>query len=320
MPKYLRLCLLLMLLVVSVPLMAQDAETTTADAETEANVIPYFSSSRFFNVPVLTTWEDNSAEDRAWYVNPTYDVAILTTTVESSDTIAAIAEAVAVKLNTELPDAPIFEDTVALPDGRWRQFVYEIGDNTLNVRALTRDDRTYVISLYEANPNGDIYTRIIRNTDLIEAADADADTDTESSTTPQVSPDAGVELALQTFITEDFSATPDDAETLELSSGTWVHRQYSDVNGQQVDAFGFVFGSATHTTVVTGGIDTEGRVANALNTTFLGFFVTPDNANFLYLGLGAVAFLMFVLIGSIFFRYGNAQKDAELVQQLAEDD
>lgn len=46
----------------------------------------------------------------------------------------------------------------------------------------------------------------------------------------------------------------------------------------------------------------------------------PQTLNFLYLGLGATAVLFLGYVASLFVRYRNLQKDAELIQQLAEDD
>ncbi|MEM6529177.1 MAG: hypothetical protein AAF653_12845 [Chloroflexota bacterium] len=47
---------------------------------------------------------------------------------------------------------------------------------------------------------------------------------------------------------------------------------------------------------------------------------TPETMDFLLMALGATAVLMAGYVGSMFVRYRNLQKDAELIQQLAEDD
>lgn len=46
----------------------------------------------------------------------------------------------------------------------------------------------------------------------------------------------------------------------------------------------------------------------------------PETLNFLYLGLGVTAALMGGYIASIAIRYRSLQKDAELIEQLAEDE
>ncbi len=46
----------------------------------------------------------------------------------------------------------------------------------------------------------------------------------------------------------------------------------------------------------------------------------PQTVNFLYLGLGAVALLTVGYIGSIYVRYRNLQKDADIIEQLSDEE
>ena len=46
----------------------------------------------------------------------------------------------------------------------------------------------------------------------------------------------------------------------------------------------------------------------------------PQTVNFLYLGLAATALLVVGYIGSLFVRYRNLQKDAELIEQLSDEE
>lgn len=44
--------------------------------------------------------------------------------------------------------------------------------------------------------------------------------------------------------------------------------------------------------------------------------VTPETANYLILGLAAVAVIMLVLVGSMVIRQRNLQRDAEVIAEL----
>jgi hypothetical protein len=46
-------------------------------------------------------------------------------------------------------------------------------------------------------------------------------------------------------------------------------------------------------------------------------FTTPETADFLFLGLGAVAVFTLGYIATMFLRYRNLQKDMDLIQELA---
>lgn len=306
----------LLLAVLALPLVAlaqddaaTDAETASDVADVEEVTVPYFHSSASFNVPVLIGWENQSEGDTALFTNEDYNATLLVTRrSDGVDALASIQLAMTQLVpGDDLPGEIVFNDSIALADGRWYQYALEVGDTgSVTARALERPDYTYVILLYENHPDGNIYSRIVRNPE----AEAGA----------EVAPDAGLQIALEAFVDPDFSATPDDSRTETLPSGLWLHRQYNDVNGTQIDAYGFVFGNATYTMIVTGGLDERGALTNALNTTFLGFFLTPENQEYLYLGLISVAAIMLVLVGSFYMRYRGAQKDAETLAQLAEDD
>jgi hypothetical protein len=46
----------------------------------------------------------------------------------------------------------------------------------------------------------------------------------------------------------------------------------------------------------------------------------PNTTNYLYLGLGVTAVIVFGYIGALLMRFRSTQKDAELLENLAEDE
>jgi hypothetical protein len=127
----------------------------------------------------------------------------------------------------------------------------------------------------------------------------------------------GMEEAITEIFGDEFVAVNTESELLELSSGIWQHNHYDLANGETVTALGMVFGNATYVTLQQGDTADIAELSNAFNTVFLGFFVTLDTLPYLYLGLAVVLGLFVLLIGSMFLRYRNLQKDIVVIQQLA---
>ena len=69
-----------------------------------------------------------------------------------------------------------------------------------------------------------------------------------------------------------------------------------------------------------GTVDALPELANAYNTTLLGFFITPNNSGYLYLGLAVVLGILFILAFSIVWRSRSLEKDLAVIQQLANDE
>ena len=58
-------------------------------------------------------------------------------------------------------------------------------------------------------------------------------------------------------------------------------------------------------------------LADAYNRTLLGFFVTPDNSQYLALALAVVLVILGTLLGSLYWRERNVRKDLALLEELA---
>ena len=266
------------------------------DSEDDLPVIPYFQSYAF-NVPILDGWDNQSTDDTAQFYLADAEVTIRTNVIFNSDSIAGAEADLEAFLETDLPD-PIYSEKVNLSDGTWAVLVYQIDDDT-TVSAMSRvdDGRTYVISFIESNPSATIIMATIAH-----------GADDQNDPTPEIA------TAIETFTSTD-PADLSDPEALILPSGEWT---YQSADG--VEAMGWIFGNDSYLAIVDGTIDNLPEIANAYNTTLLGFFVTPDNSGYLALGLvvslGTVAILLF----SILWRSQSLKKDLAVIEQLAEDD
>lgn len=276
-------------------------------AETE-DTIAYFQSTRLFNVPVLAGWQNESNDATALFTNDEYNATITTTAVDTDDAQAAIETVLTPYFDGTLPDAPLFTDQIALADGRWTQAVYHQGDITATALALGRDAITYVVAFIEDDPTSDIYMRITRNP-VDEAGEAD--------------PVQGMQLALNTFLGPDFDSEPDDIKLVQQPSGEWLEYVYQPQEGanagRTITAYGLIFGNATYATITVSDEEAPPFLANALNTTFLGFFTTPANDEYLWLGMASVFVILALLIGSYVLRHQSTLKDEALIEQLQDD-
>jgi hypothetical protein len=267
-------------------------------SEEELPVIPYFQSQTF-NVPVLEDWENQSTDDIAQFYHADAQATIRTALVNVNDSIVGAQQDLEDFLGSEL-DEPIYSDKVNLADGTWVVLVYQVDDNT-TASAMARQDegRTFVVSFIESNPDSAVIMATIAHTD-----DSDED-----------NPTLEIVTAVESF-TSISADDLTDTETITLPSGEWTIQ----TNGDDVTAMGWIFGNDSYLAVADGSIDDLPDLANAYNTTLLGFFITPDNGGYLMLGIVVSLGTLVILIFSIFWRARNLEKDLAVIQQLVADD
>lgn len=287
---------LLALLLLALPLAAQDEEEAPAEELTE---IPYFQSEQLFNVPVLTDWTNASDNRTARFELDDLSATIIVDAVRAGSTMAG-AEAVLSAELEELPE-PDYTDSVNLADGTWEQAIYRAGDTTASALARSDNGRVFVVAFIERDPAADTAMLVVRG------ADAQASTD----------PGAGILAALRTLVDADFALQPDETTQVDLPSGAWTRTHYETDEDEEITAFGFVFGNATYTTITTGDPEAKARLADAFNTIFLGFFVTPDNSAFLWLGVVVTLAIIGGLLFSFYWRAASARRDLATIEQLA---
>lgn len=285
---------LLALLLFSALIAAQDE---TADEDLPE--IEVYRSSESFNVPILPApWTLTDQDGTAIFEHTEFGARIEITAPRTLDDDEAIAEALRT-LGIDEPGESLVDDRIGIPNGTWTQQVYSAEDTSISALALVRRDRTFVMTLVEESPAYDAYHLAVR-TPIENVQDV-----------PQI--DDGIALALDTLFSEPF---PDDAsrEIVSVGSGDWLRLETDERTIAALQ-----FGGITYTLFVTGDVDAV-ALADAFNTVFLGFFITPENDGFLYLGLGVTALIFVVFLGSMWIRQNNAKKDLALIEELARDD
>ena len=264
-------------------LLAQDA----ADA--------YFQSAAF-NVPILEGWEDQSSETIAQFYHADAQAAIRTNVIRAADAVSGAEQDLQAWLESPV-DAPIYQGKVNLADGTWAALVYQIdADTTASVMARQDEADTVVISFVEAHPAARIIMAVIARGD-------------------ETQDDARAEIAAAL---EAFSlGSGDDLSEPQAAPlpGEWLLQ-----SSETVTAMSRVFGNDSYLAIAEGDADSLPELANAYHTSLLGFFVTPDNSNFLWLGLAAVFGILGILLFSFVWRERHLQKELAFIQELARDD
>ena len=267
-------------------------------AEEDLPVVPYFQSSAF-NAPVLEGWENQSTEDVAQFYRAEAQATIRTAVVNNGDSVAGAKQDLEAFLGTTLGE-PIYNDKVNLADGTWAVLVYQVDeDTTASAMARQNDGRSFVVSFIESNPDVNIFMATIAHSD-----DSDAD-----------NPVLEIGTAVETFT----STSADDLsepETIDLPTGKWTLQ----TDGDSVTALGWIFGNDSYLAIADGTVDNLPELANAYNTSLLGFFITPDNGFYLILGLTVSLGTLIILLMSIILRSRGLEKDLAVIRQLAQDD
>lgn len=287
--------ILLIMSLLPTALFAQEADLTEEDLPE----IDYYRSPLGFNIPVLGGWENFSTNEAANFTNEAANAEILVTLTNESVVETGIDQILVEGFDTDVSVEPVFSSKINLADGTWTQVIYQNDERTISAMGQIRNDKTYVLSMVEDQVDADVFLMVVPTPD-------------DASSTEDVLP--GMLLAAEEIgITID--SDPESIETISLPSGNWTKAIY-DLDGDTVTLMGFVFGNATYVTVATGDVVGIEDITNKFNTAFLGFFVTPENNEFLYLGLVATGGIMLILVGSFWLRHRNAQKDIELIEQL----
>lgn len=284
------LCLLLALVGVSV---AQN-EPENAQDEPE-KTIDYFLSTDNFNVPLLTgNWKNQSTRSVAIFVHEALAARIQFQAVLTTNENEAFTR-VLDSLGGNAFGEPIYTGRIGLLNGTWTERIYEHENSSLSIFALARSDRTFVASLLESSPDYSAVMIPIRNP-------------SSNDTNP-------IDSLLEAY--EDFRGL--DAEITQQ-----INRMFGDDLWTQVrfstEDTGLMYqlGDFSFNLLVIGQSEDTIVLADGFVVILLGFFNTPDNSEYLYLGLGFSAIIMGGLLFTMVLRYRNAQKDFALLKEMTQ--
>jgi hypothetical protein len=293
------LCLAAMMLVAGAIPLAQEAPEAEALPEIE-----YYRAHPRFHVPVVEGWDNASTSDFARFLTEEFHGEIVVEEYPGDDVSANLLALVTARFGA--PSETLYSDKVNLRDGTWELVIYQSGDTLVSAMGVARRGNTYIIALAESAPDANVAVMIVPD---------------EAGATPLDVPRPGVNAAIARLTDSDVSAQDGAPERVALPSGDWTRYRFDTESGPLV-AEGLHVGAATFVTIATGDGDLAAladELGNAHDTVYFGFFLTPDNEQYLWLGLGLSAIAMLVYLGSLYLRYRNARQDLALVEELEEE-
>ncbi|MEO1166572.1 MAG: hypothetical protein AAFV98_22535, partial [Chloroflexota bacterium] len=237
------------------------------------------------------------------------DAQIYVRVVDTINSIEAIDAAIAdLGLTLEVTE-PDVEGRIGRLDGTWFYRIFRDGTTSITAYALLQSDENYVVLFAEESPDYDAVHFPVRNT--------------VSDPTPDDVPviiNEASQNTLQALIDETYDTEPLSTRNPAEDNILWVEATYPD----DITTVSYLFApqgeNIVYITLVEGDATDAAILSDAFDSVFLGFVITPNNIEYLYLGLGISATIMLVLIASIWLRFQNARKDLALVEQLAEDE
>jgi hypothetical protein len=247
-----------------------------------------YNSADGFHVLIPQGWDNQSISAYAHFVHPETQVSIYAGSAATTDVQAGIADV----LSQTVPDVtaePLQTGQVILSNGTWTQNIYQPSDDSsLTAYGQVYEDSTYVVLWH--SPQSAIQPVIVPSDEV----------------------EAGISQALNTL--GYVAGEPTATEEIEIGEQVWTRNVYEDAT-----ALARVRGDSTHVIVASGELASGGTALPAFFNLLTGFFLTPATAPYLYLGVGAVAVIAVIYIGTLLLRTRNLRKDIETLEALESD-
>ena len=260
--------------------------------------IPYFvaeNAGRKFNVPVPFDWENVSSDPNiAHFAHPSGLGDIYALPVESQNPQVG-AETAIKQILGDISLTARYSGQFQLDGNDWGKFAFTSDLGTLTAFTQTRDDVVYVLFYHYPKTDHEFYF-MAQNILEDEASQA------------------GVLTALSSLYPE-IPPTPQTETIVPLSNGDWTRQTYA-IGEAQIVTLWQRRGGVVYITVENGDGAVVDSVNKALFTSLFGFFITPQNTPYLWLGLAVVFGIAGIFILSLFLRHRGLTRDEALVQEL----
>lgn len=278
---------------------------TLANAQEDDADIAYLRLSSNFSVPEIRGWDIVAENETVLFSREDIDAQIYVRIVDTLDTDLAIDATIA-DLNQVIieTDEPVAEGRIGRNNGTWNYRIFQDGDTSVTAYALLQSSQVYVVLFAEESPDYQAYHLAIRSI-INEPAIS------ELNTAITTASNEAIASILNTDFTDEPSATRNPVE----DNSRWLEATYEN----DITSASYLFDGIVYVTIVDGNPDITAELSDAFDSVFLGFVITPDNSEFLYLGLAFSAIIILALIGSMALRYQNIKKDMLVVEQLAEE-
>jgi|GEM_PF-4213267 len=255
-----------------------------------------------FSVPELPGWELETGDETVLYTREDISAQIYVRIVDTLNVAEAIETTIAdVESITAETGDPILERSIGRNNGTWNYVIYSDGDTSVTAYGLLKSNQVYVVLFAEESPDYDAYHVALRPE--IQMLQEDTNLAINAMSTQAIT-------LLIDENTGDALSTRNPAD----DNPNWIEASYEN----DVTTASYLFDGIVYVTVVEGNSELATQLSNDFDTVFLGFVITPDNIEFLYLGLAFSTVIMLALLGSMFLRYQNIKKDMLVLDQLEE--
>ena len=299
------LLLLLITFTVAGSLSAQDApasDTAAEVADPDEAVVPYIQTDAY-NIPLLTGWDVVPDEQFVDLRLDEQNARIIVESVETTDTAQALLQVVAARFPPLADVTPQVDEVLSLVTGQWMQRIYAGDSGTFSVLAnTTRQGQTVVFVLSVMQPDGVAFV-------ILKPSAIGVDDDTALASTVVSSLAEVVDTRLQL----------DAAQTRPVADAQWLLFPAESGAGADATAGGAVANRFDRTQYIgysNGDVEQALSLATAWRRLNLGFFVTPQNSAYLWLGVGLSVAVLLSLALSIVLRYRSAREDVRVIEQL----
>jgi len=261
--------------------------------------IPYFvaeNAGRKFNVPVPFDWENVSSDPNiAHFAHPNGLGDIYSLPVDSQSPQSA-AETAIKRILGDISLTARYSGQFQLDGNDWGKFAFSSELGTLTAFTQTRDNVVYVLFYHYPKTDHEFYF-MAQNVLEDEASQS------------------GVLIALSSLYPE-IPETPQTETIVPLSNGDWTRQTYA-IGEAQIVTLWQRRGGVVYIIVENGDGAVVDGVNKALFTSLFGFFITPQNTAYLWLGLAVTFGIAGIFILSLFLRHRGLTRDEALVRELA---
>jgi hypothetical protein len=291
------LLLITLLLLVLVPVAAQDD-----DDDTEFTPTDFYTSSDAgarFNIPIPQGWQEISTTDRyARLANPEIEGEMYVIAVEAESFDQAVETGLA-RIDPDLEIEPVVTGDLRLNGLEWIKTLYNLeGGGTMTAFVQERDTSYFQILFINRDPSREFYLMAVT------AEDEDNPTQIDE-VIDEIYPDLDMELR--------------ESRPVDLRTDTWTLATYDLPEDDELHVLHTVSFGTTYAAIERGDGEMLRATDEAFFVVLFGFFVTPQNDDFLLLGLAASFGITLVFIGSVYLRHRNLSRDMALIKRLEDD-
>jgi hypothetical protein len=281
-----------------VPVSAQEEESETEPDPLPP--IPYFvaeNSARKFNVPLPFDWQNASTDPNvAHFTHPEGLGEIYTLAVDGADPLSAVQNAIRQVLGADVTLTSRYSGQFQLDGNDWGKFAFVSDSGAITAFTQTRNDAVYVVFYHYPKTDHEFYFMAQNIVQTEEPQDA-------------------VLIALKSLYPE-LPDAPQSETTVTLSNGDWTRQMY-ETEASPVVTLWQRRGSVVYIAVENGDGAVVDGVNKALFTSLFGFFITPQNLDYLIFGLVVTFGIALIFVVSLFARHRSLSRDEALVRELS---